>query len=89
MLAEINMQQGLGWIALLMIVGYFYFRSIRTSPPPERVPFAKLNAEKAAERAAQPPAELMRWQVEMHETARDLKAELDSKMVALKTTIRF
>ena len=30
------------------------------------------------------PPELVRWQVEMHETARDLKAELDSKIGALQ-----
>ena len=30
------------------------------------------------------PPELLRWQVEMHETARDLKAELDSKMGVLQ-----
>lgn len=30
------------------------------------------------------PAEVLKWQVEMHETARDLKAELDSKMRALQ-----
>jgi hypothetical protein len=36
--------------------------------------------------AAAPP-ELTRWQVEMHETARDLKAELDSKLAALQTLV--
>ena len=30
------------------------------------------------------PRDAVRWQVEMHETARDLKAELDSKMGALQ-----
>jgi hypothetical protein len=34
------------------------------------------------------PPELLRWQVEMHETARDLKAELDSKLSALQTLVR-
>lgn len=34
------------------------------------------------------PPEVVRWQVEMHETARDLKAELDSKMLALQSLIR-
>jgi hypothetical protein len=33
------------------------------------------------------PPELLRWQVEMHETARDLKAELDSKLAAMQALI--
>jgi hypothetical protein len=31
-----------------------------------------------------PPKELLRWEVEMHETARDLKAEIDTKLAALQ-----
>ncbi|GIW95694.1 MAG: hypothetical protein KatS3mg110_3743 [Pirellulaceae bacterium] len=34
------------------------------------------------------PQELVRWQVEMHEIARDAKAELDTKMRALQVLIR-
>ena len=34
------------------------------------------------------PREVLRWQVGMHETARDLKAELDSKIGVLNATIR-
>ena len=34
------------------------------------------------------PPEILRWQVEMYEVARDLKAELDSKMGALQAIIR-
>jgi hypothetical protein len=33
------------------------------------------------------PAEFTRWQVEMHETARDLKAELDSKIGVLQALV--
>ena len=36
---------------------------------------------------ADAPPELLRWQVEMHETARDLKAELDTKLAALQALI--
>lgn len=45
-------------------------------------------AESSRDRALSdaPPA-LLRWQVEMHETARDLKAELDSKLSALQTLV--
>lgn len=34
------------------------------------------------------PAEVLRWQVELHDTARDLKAEIDSKLVALDALTR-
>ena len=34
------------------------------------------------------PLEVLRWQVEMHDIARELKAELDSKMSALQALIR-
>jgi hypothetical protein len=34
------------------------------------------------------PPELLRWQVEMHDTARDLKAELDSKMSVLQALVQ-
>lgn len=34
------------------------------------------------------PKEVLRWQVEMTETARDLKAELDSKISLLNATVR-
>lgn len=30
------------------------------------------------------PPEVLRWHVELHETARDLKAEIDTKLVALQ-----
>ena len=33
------------------------------------------------------PAEVVQWQVEMHELARELKGELDSKLIALQTLI--
>lgn len=31
------------------------------------------------------PAEVLRWQVELHDLARELKAELDSKLIAVRT----
>jgi hypothetical protein len=36
---------------------------------------------------AEKPLELLRWQVEMHDTARELKAELDSKLSALQALV--
>lgn len=37
---------------------------------------------------AEPPNDFLRWQVEMHQTARELKAEIDSKLVALQAATR-
>jgi hypothetical protein len=34
------------------------------------------------------PPEVLRWHVEMHETARDLKAEIDTKLALLQILIR-
>ena len=34
------------------------------------------------------PKEVLRWQVEMHEMARDVNAELDTKMRSLQVLIR-
>ncbi len=48
----------------------------------------KLEEARAATPLLDAPPELLRWQVDMHETARDLKAELDSKMGALQAIIR-
>ncbi len=36
---------------------------------------------------ADAPPDLLRWQVEMHDTARNLKGELDSKMSALQALV--
>lgn len=33
------------------------------------------------------PTDVLRWQVEMHDLSRDLKAELDSKIAALQAVI--
>ena len=34
------------------------------------------------------PGEVLRWQVELHDLARELKAELDSKLIAVRTVTR-
>ena len=44
--------------------------------------------ERSGQSLAHAPKDVLRWQVEMHETARDLKAELDSKMGALQQLSR-
>jgi hypothetical protein len=62
-------------------------RGLLKSPAAEAEPGAvkKLFAPRDRNKAlADAPDELLRWQVEMHETARDLKAEIDTKFAALQ-----
>jgi hypothetical protein len=55
------------------------------SSPPE-IPRLSTRG-KGAKSALDGPPDYLRWQVEMHETARDLKAELDSKLSALQSLV--
>jgi hypothetical protein len=55
-------------------------RADKTSPGTIRAELTKLETKPTSI----PPKELLRWQVEMHETARDLKAEIDTKLAALQ-----
>jgi hypothetical protein len=93
MLAQITTQQWIMYGAMLGLMGLFYYRVLRApssqySAP--RRPLASLDHEETKPQAKSlaMPMEMMRWEVEMHDTARELKAELDTKMVALQTLIR-
>jgi hypothetical protein len=55
-------------------------RADKTSPQKIRDELTKMETKQTAI----PPKELLRWEVEMHETARDLKAEIDTKLAALQ-----
>lgn len=58
-------------------------RSKRNDLSPKEV--GKLLGERGREIAlADAPPELLRWEVEMHQTARDLKAEIDTKLACLQ-----
>jgi hypothetical protein len=59
-------------------------RSEESTPNPRaiREAYAPQNREGSAHRA---PEDLLRWQVEMHDTARDVKAEIDTKLLALQS----
>ena len=64
---------------------------LRTSPSAPRGTGtrAHLREEKKAARSlSDAPTDVLRWHVELHDTARDLKAELDSKITALQVLIR-
>ena len=78
-------------VTLALVIGWVLFRTHRAfsrqrsnstlvqTPRPQRTdPGHHLDA----------PPEVLRWEVEMHETARELSAQLDSKMGALQALIR-
>ncbi len=77
-------------IVMIVVVGYLYLRSQRY--------FArqKNDAASAAGAATTPPEkpytavpqDLTRWEVEMHDTARQLSGQLDGKLAALGHLIR-
>jgi hypothetical protein len=68
---------------------YVMLRGRRLSEPePTRRPFASVGPLiERARHSVEPPLELLRWQVEMHDTAKELKAELDSKLSALQALV--
>jgi hypothetical protein len=47
----------------------------------------RLTAKAAMRSTDEAPVDYLRWQVEMHETARELKGELDSKLAALQALV--
>jgi len=64
-----------------------YFRRGRN----DTRPLVKVERPARADSAAplhDAPRDVLRWEVEMHETARVLSAQLDSKMAALQSLIR-
>jgi hypothetical protein len=77
-------------IVMIVVAGYLYLRSQRY--------FARQKDDAAsAVRPAMPPPEkqytavprdLTRWEVEMHDTARQLSGQLDSKLAALGHLVR-
>ena len=76
----------LGLALLVTILLRRSFRYLgRTSRRPasalEKVARPRASSRQALDDA---PPELLRWQVEMHETARDLKAELDTKIAVVR-----
>jgi DNA-directed RNA polymerase specialized sigma24 family protein len=60
-------------------------RQSREDEPPRR--WTARGAPHAPHAADDAPVDFLRWQVEMHETARTLKGELDSKLAALQALV--
>jgi hypothetical protein len=75
---------GLATVAAVLLL----LRLLRSWREPSGAKEKSLEGNSFAARDQQPPDEFTRWEVQMHDTARELKAELDSKMVALQVLIR-
>jgi len=80
-------------IALTMTIGWLLWRSHRYlarqekgESPPARTSRRQPPRQHAPSLDA--PDDAIRWEVQMHETARDLSGQLDSKMAALRHLIR-
>ncbi len=69
-------------IAILMRRWSRYFKRQRSAK--RKSGRAAGQASKSQQPLMDAPPEILRWQVEMHETARDLKAELDTKIAVLQ-----
>lgn len=85
---------GFGMIVLFWVILRLVLRRRggRQRSPQRQVADAKTELDRWESRGQRglkdAPPEVMRWQVEMHETARDLKGELDSKIALLAATVR-
>lgn len=87
-----NLPSGLFLVALAMMIVILLRRSHRKlgrrkqdESPIVQIPRPK--HEKRSHDALDAPADVLRWEVQMHETARDLSGQLDSKMSALQALI--
>jgi len=74
--------------SLLVLAGaivavYLLMRS-RRQPADHEAPESAIKSFSRDRPLAAAPAEIAQWQAEMHETARDLKAEIDTKFAALQ-----
>lgn len=81
-----------GWVMFRLMIKR-QSRGSRQPSPERQVRNTRREMEKMAPRDSDTalrdaPSEVLRWQVEMHETARDLKGELDTRIALLNATIR-
>jgi len=79
------------WVLLRRVYRKRGGRSKSRIAPPSRVRPVSKSPGADRDETRQPlidaPPEILRWQVEMHETARDLKAELDTKIHVVQTLV--
>lgn len=91
LLAQSGVVTALVLAALAMVIAWLLLRVHRHLARQKRSdsPLVRVTRPKQAEPGHHlgAPAEVLRWEVQMHETARALSAQLDSKMGALQALI--
>ncbi len=92
LLAETGLPTLFFLMAMMITIGLLLMRTQRhfsrqSSAQPPLVHTPRPQQETPAHRFGAPP-EMVAWEVSMHDTARDLSAQLDSKMAALEHLIR-
>ena len=90
--AQVELPTLVALLALVVTIGWLLWRSHRYLARQDKGPSP---SARASGRPAHPPGpsldapdDVIRWEVQMHETARDLAGQLDSKMAALAHLIR-
>ena len=87
LLAQIGGPTALLLLALVVMIGVLMMRSHRYFSRQDRSPIVRTERPQPSLHGAPhgaTPDSLAQWEVQMHETARDLSAQLDSKMGALQ-----
>ena len=74
-------------ICFLALRGNWFRQRRSEQADPDPTSIREACAPKQREPGHHAPNDLLRWQVEMHETARDVKAEIDTKILALQALI--
>jgi hypothetical protein len=85
LLAQLTTAQAVFLVALAVVIGILLMRSQRHYARRESAPMVRVERPQRPAKPAllEGSEEMARWEVRMHDTARDLSAQLDSKMGAL------
>lgn len=73
---------------LLLVAGFLLRWTRWRQRRPRSDPFAEAKSSARGERPTMPPATLGPWEVQMHELARDLSAQLDTKILIVDQILR-
>jgi hypothetical protein len=92
LLAEVETSTALFLAGLVLMIGVFLLRSqrqvVRTSQAFPRPAALPADSEPLRGRGLQSPEGFARWEVEMHDLARELTAKLDTKITLLQQLLR-
>jgi hypothetical protein len=92
LIAQTQMGTVICLAALVVIIGFVLMRTQRSVSRQTRDSSGRLSSPRPEreqpDHHLQAPTDVLRWEVSMHETARDLTAQLDSKLGLLQQLIR-